>query len=54
MRGEYSSVKRLSDGVVIESSVRDGYTYPKLPKIVGYDMFLLKKITKVYKRSVLI
>jgi hypothetical protein len=42
VKGEYGAVCRLPEKTSVSSFVRDGYTYITLPKIVGYDMFLLK------------
>ncbi len=42
VKGEYSEVSRLPAEEPVESEIKNGYTYIKLPSIVGYDMFLLK------------
>ena len=42
VRGEYKTVEKLPEKSAVKAEIRDGYTYITLPKIVGYDMFLLK------------
>ena len=43
VKGEYTSIRRLPDGMELDIEYKNGYTYAELPEITGYVLFEFKK-----------